>query len=163
MIKVVKTAAVPLVLVAVAAIFAVLAVFQFAAHRAAEAARAEDAVILGAANSGLNAMLSVRESSAAEDVRNVLDHSTGAFAKDFEARSSSFVSVVQAAKVVTQGQVVAAGIESRNGDSATVIVAASSTVTNAAGAANESRNWRLRVTMTEHEGTYKMSKVDFVA
>lgn len=163
MIKAVKSAAFPLVLVAVAVIFAVLAVVQFDGHRTAQAARAEDAAILGAANSGVNAMLSVRESSAAEDVRAVLDHSTGAFAKDFEARSSSFVSVVQAAKVVTQGQVVATGIESRDGDSATVIVAASSTVTNAAGAKNESRSWRLRVTMTEHEGTYKMSKVDFVA
>lgn len=162
MVKAVKTAAFPLALVAVAVVFAVLAVFQFTEHRAAEAARAEDAMILGAANSGVTAMLSVRESSATEDVRAVLDHSTGAFAKDFEARSNSFVSVVQAAKVVTRGQVVAAGIESRDGDSATVIVAAASTVTNAAGAANESRSWRLRVTMTENEGTYKMSKVDFV-
>ncbi|NMN93766.1 hypothetical protein [Antrihabitans stalactiti] len=132
-------------------------------HHDASDQRGQDAAILSAANSGVTAMISVRDSSAADDVNKVLDLSTGTFKKDFEARSRSFIGIVQQAKVVTQGQVVAEGIESRDGDSATVLVSATSSVSNAAGANNESRSWRLRVTMTDDGGQYKMSKVDFVA
>lgn len=64
---------------------------------------------------------------------------------------------------MTTGEVLAQGIEARADGSATVLVAAASSVSNAAGAANETRSWRLRVTMTEDSGLYKMSNVEFVA
>jgi Mce-associated membrane protein len=35
-------------------------------------------------------------------------------------------------------------------------------ITNSAGAKDEPRAWRLRVTVTEDGGQYKMSKVDFI-
>ncbi|MBJ8344673.1 hypothetical protein [Antrihabitans sp. YC2-6] len=151
------------VLIAVAVTFTALAGAQLRDHHDAEEALANDAAILSAANSGVTAMISVRDNSAADDVAKVLDQSTGAFKADFEQRSESFISVVQEAKVVTQGEVVASGIESRDGDSATVLVSATSTVSNAAGADNETRSWRLRVTMTDDDGAYKMSNVEFVA
>ena len=47
-------------------------------------------------------------------------------------------------------------------DSAVVLVAATSEVTNAAGAKEESRAWRLSVTVTRVDGELKMSKVEFV-
>jgi Mce-associated membrane protein len=151
------------VLVAAALLFTVLSVALLKDHRSSEDRRSQDAEILSAAKSGVTAMISVRDTSAADDVKNVLDQSTGAFKKDFEARSQSFISVVQEAKVVTQGDIAAQGIESRDGDTATVLVAATSSVSNAAGATNETRSWRLRVTMTNDEGQYKMSNVEFVA
>jgi len=64
--------------------------------------------------------------------------------------------------VVTQGTVTAAALESMDEHSASVLVAASSRITNSAGAKDEPRMWRIRVTVTEEGGQYKMSKVDFV-
>jgi Mce-associated membrane protein len=70
--------------------------------------------------------------------------------------------VVEQSKVVTEGTVNAAGIESMAEHSALVLVSATSRVTNSAGAKDEPRQWRLRVTVTEDGGQYKMSKVEFV-
>ncbi|MEA1798279.1 MULTISPECIES: hypothetical protein [Rhodococcus] len=151
------------VLIIAAAMFAAFAGVLLHDHHEASHRIDQDASILSAANSVVTAMISVRDSSAADDVRKVLDQSTGAFKNDFEARSQSFIGVVQEAKVVTQGQVVASGIERRDSDSAVVLISATSSVSNAAGADNETRSWRLRVTMTDDDGQYKMSNVEFVA
>lgn len=149
-------------LVAVAAVFAVMAGLLLRDHHDAEAERTRDAAILSAARSGVTAMISIRDTSADADVQKVLDQSTGAFKEDFQARAESFIGVVREAQVVTEGEVLAEGIEARDTDSATVLVSATSTVSNAAGAANESRGWRLRVTMTDDGGGFKMSNVEFV-
>ncbi|MFI9408682.1 hypothetical protein [Nocardia gamkensis] len=146
-----------------AVVFAVLSVVALRDHQIAEHQRSTDAEILDAARSGVLAMVSIRDTSAPDDIAKVLEQSTGPFHKDFESRARSFISVVQEAKVVTTGDVIAQGIESRNGDSAEVLVYATSKVSNAAGAQNESRTWRLRVTMSDDGGRYKMSNVEFVA
>lgn len=161
--KVTKSSAAVTLLVAVAVLFTVLSAGLLNDHHRSEDQRTQEAEILSAARSGVTAMISVRDTSAAEDVQKVLDQSTGVFEKDFEARSQSFIGIVKEAKVVTQGDIVAQGIESRDGESATVLVEATSSVSNAAGATNETRSWRLRVTMTNDEGQYKMSNVEFVA
>jgi Mce-associated membrane protein len=49
-----------------------------------------------------------------------------------------------------------------NGDFALVLVAATSHITNAAGAKEEPRNWRLKVTVKDDGGQYKMSNVEFI-
>ena len=46
-------------------------------------------------------------------------------------------------------------------DEAVVLVAASTKVTNTAGAKDEPRNWRLTVHITREGDQLKMSKVDF--
>jgi Mce-associated membrane protein len=158
-----RTTGIAVLLVAVAAIFTAFSGVLVRDHQDAHDQRGTDAAILSAARSGVLAMISVRDTSAADDVKKVLDQSTGAFRKDFEARSQSFIAVVQQAKVVTTGDILAQGIEARADGSATVLVAATSSVSNAAGAANETRSWRLRVTMTEDNDLYKMSNVEFVA
>lgn len=64
--------------------------------------------------------------------------------------------------MVTQGTVNAAAVQSMDANSAVVLVAATSKITNAAGAKDEPRNWRLRVTVTDEGGQYKMSKLEFI-
>jgi Mce-associated membrane protein len=64
--------------------------------------------------------------------------------------------------VVTQGTINATAVESMGEHSASILVAATSRITNAAGAKDEARVWRLRVTVTEDSGQYKMSKLEFV-
>ena len=151
------------VLVAVAVTFAALAGVQLRDHHDAELLRTNDASILSAASTGVTALISMSDSSADEDIQNVLAQSTGTFQKDMEARSEKVVEVFKQAKVEQQGQVVAEGIQSRDGDSAVVLVFATSTVSNLAGAENESHRWSLRVTMTDDDGVFKMSNVEFVA
>jgi Mce-associated membrane protein len=114
------------------------------------------------ARQGVVNMTSLDFNRAKEDVQRVLDSSTGEFRDDFQQRAKDFASVVEKSKVVTQGTVNAAAIQSMDKHSASVLVAATSRITNAAGAKDEPRVWRLRVTVTEDGGQYKMSKVEFV-
>jgi Mce-associated membrane protein len=117
---------------------------------------------IAGAKQGIVNMTSLDFNRAKEDVQRVLDSSTGQFRDDFQQRAKDFVSVVEQSKVVTQGTVTAAAVESMDGNSASVLVSATSRITNSAGAKDEPRMWRLRVTVTEEGGQYKMSKVDFV-
>lgn len=115
-----------------------------------------------AARQGVVALTSLDFSRAEQDVRRVLEHSTGAFHDDFESRSQDFTSVIQQSQVATAGTVSSAAVESMTEDSAVVLVAATSQVTNSAGAQQEPRAWRLSVTVTREGDTIKMSKVEFV-
>jgi Mce-associated membrane protein len=117
---------------------------------------------IAGAKQGIVNMTSLDFNRAKEDVQRVLDSSTGQFRDDFQQRAKDFVSVVEQSKVVTQGTITAAAVESMDGNSASVLVSATSRITNSAGAKDEPRMWRLRVTVTEEGGQYKMSKVDFV-
>lgn len=117
---------------------------------------------LAAARQGVVNMTSLDFNKAKEDVQRVIDSSTGQFRDDFQQRAKDFTTVVEQSKVVTQGTVNAAAVQSIDGNSALVLVAATSRITNAAGAKDEPRNWRLKVTVTDEGGQYKMSKLEFV-
>jgi Mce-associated membrane protein len=114
------------------------------------------------AKQGVVNMTSLDFNRAKEDVQRLLDSSTGEFRDDFQQRAKDFVSVVEESKVVTQGTINATAVESMGEHSASILVAATSRITNAAGAKDEARVWRLRVTVTEEGGQYKMSKLEFV-
>ena len=114
------------------------------------------------ARQGVVNMTSLDFNRAKEDVQRLLDSSTGEFRDDFQQRAKDFASVVEQSKVVTQGTVNAAAIQSMDEHSASVLVSATSRITNSAGAKDEPRVWRLRVTVNQDGGQYKMSKVEFV-
>ena len=128
-----------------------------AAERAQRAAN-----FVAGARQGIINMTSLDFNRAKEDVQRVIDSSTGSFRDDFQQRAKDFTSVVEQSKVVTQGTVSSAALESMDEHSASVLILATSKITNAAGAKDEPRIFRLRVTVTEDGGQYKMSKVDFV-
>ncbi|WP_280473788.1 hypothetical protein [Nocardia asiatica] len=115
-----------------------------------------------AARQGVVALTTLDFNRAKDDVQRVLDNSTGSFRGDFQARAADFTTVVQQSQVTTEGKVNATAIESMTEDSAVVLVAATSQVTNSAGARQEPRAWRLSVTVTRDGEQLKMSKVEFV-
>lgn len=117
---------------------------------------------IAGARQGVVNLTSMDFNKAKEDVQRVIDSSTGQFHDDFQARAKDFTTVVEQSKVVTQGTVNAAAVQSINGDAALVLVAATSHITNAAGAKDEPRNWRLKVTVKNDGGQYKMSNVEFI-
>jgi Mce-associated membrane protein len=131
--------------------------------REATERRQRAANFVAGAKQGVINMTSLDFNRAKEDVQRLLDSSTGEFRDDFQRRANDFVSVVERSKVVTQGTINATAVESMDQHSASVLVAATSRVTNAAGAQDEARAWRLRVTVAEEGGQYKMSKLEFVA
>jgi Mce-associated membrane protein len=123
-------------------------------HRAAEFA--------AAASQGVVSLTTLDFNRAQEDVQHVLDTSTGPFKDDFYTRAQDFIKTVQDSNVVTKGTVNATAVESMHDDSAVVLVAATSQITNGTGAQKEPRAWRLSVTMTREGEQLKMSKVEFV-
>jgi Mce-associated membrane protein len=99
---------------------------------------------------------------AQEDVNRILDNSTGEFRDDFKNQAAIFAKEAQDSRVVAEVTVDFAAVESMTKDSATVLVAATSRVTNVTGAKQEPRSWRLSVNLLSDGGRVKMAKVEFV-
>lgn len=131
-------------------------------HRGVETDRQRASEFTAAARQGVVNMTSLDFNNAKAGVQRILDSSTGEFKADFSSRASDFIKVVQESKVVTKGTVNLSAVQSMSEDSAVVLVAATSEVTNAAGAKNDPRAWRLKVTVNRDGGVLKMAKVEFV-
>jgi Mce-associated membrane protein len=124
--------------------------------------RQETAAFVAAAKQGVVNMTSLDFKKAKADVQRVIDSSTGEFRDDFQKRAGDFTTVVEQSKVVTEGTVKATAVESVDKDSAVVLVLGNERVTNAAGAKDEPRSFRLRVSVARDGDQIKMSKVEFV-
>jgi len=107
-------------------------------------------------------LTTINYTQADTDVARILDAATGTFHDDFEKRSQPFIDVVKKAQSVTEGTVTAAGVESVEGNQATVIVAVSVKTTNAGVADQQLRGWRMRLSVEKIGDTAKVSDVQFV-
>jgi Mce-associated membrane protein len=124
--------------------------------------RQRAAAYVAAARQGVVNLTSLDFNKAKEDVQRVLDIATGPFKDDFQRRAEDFESVVKDSKAVTEGSVAATAIESMNHDSAVVLVLANERVTNIAGAKDQPRTFRFRVSVVHDGDQLKLSKVEFV-
>lgn len=132
-------------------------------HRNAVAERHRTAEFAAAARQGVLSLMTMDFNHAKDDVQRLLDNSTGQFRDDFQSRADDFTKVVQESKVVTKATVNATAVQSMaDSNSAVVLVSATSEVSNATGAQNQPRAWRLSVTVTRDGGQIKMSRVEFV-
>jgi Mce-associated membrane protein len=159
--RILKFLAVGLSLVCTAALIT-LSVLMVINHRHQAAEQQRRAEFAAAARQGVVTLMSLDYNKAKEDVQRIIDNSTGQFKQDFQNQAEDFAKVAVESKAVTETTVTAAAVESMTDDTATVIVAASSKVTNAAGAKQEPRSWRLSVNLARDGGQMKMSKVEFV-
>jgi Mce-associated membrane protein len=100
---------------------------------------------------------------ADEDVKRVLDSSTGTFYDDFQARAQPFKEVVKQAKSKSVGTIAEAGVETENEDGAEVLVAVTVRTSNAGAAEQEPRAWRMRITVQKVGDEAKVSNVRFVS
>ncbi|MEB3020851.1 mammalian cell entry protein [[Mycobacterium] crassicus] len=99
---------------------------------------------------------------AESDVQRVLDSATGNFYDDFSRRSQPFIEVVKAAQAKSVGTVTEAGIESAGADETHVLVGVTVRTTNASGADQVPRSWRMRISLTQVDAQPKISNVAFV-
>ena len=151
---------------AVIVIVALLAasVYMVIEHRNASQRRQRVAEFAAAARQGVVTLTSLDFNNAKAGVQRVIDDSTGSFRDDFQKMAGDFTKVVEQSQVVERGtvQAVAVDLNSMTNDSAVVLVASTSEVTNAAGAKQDPRHFRLIVTLARDGGQLKMSKVEFV-
>jgi Mce-associated membrane protein len=153
-----------LTIAAIVAICALLGISGWMAwhHHNVVQERQRAAAYIAAARQGVVNLTSLDFNKAKEDVQRVLDSATGAFRDDFQKRAEDFESVVKDSKAVTEGSVAAAAVESMNNDSAVVLVLANERVTNIAGAKDQPRTFRFRVSVVHDGDQLKVSKVEFV-
>lgn len=124
--------------------------------------RQRAAAFIATARQGVINLTSLDFNKAKEDVQRVLDIATGEFKDDFQKRAEDFAAVVKDSKAVTEGSVTAAAVESMNNDSAVVLVLDNERVTNIAGAKDQPRTFRFRVSVVHDGDDLKVSKVEFV-
>ncbi len=149
---------------AVVAICGLLAAsgFMLWTSRQETARQATDAEYAAAARQGVVNLMSLDFNQGEADLQRLIDSTTGDFRADFEASKDDFLTVMNESKVVTEADVRATAVEKTGEDTATVLVAASSKVTNSAGAEQNPRAWRLSIDVARDNGQVKMSKVEFV-
>jgi Mce-associated membrane protein len=149
---------------AVVAIVALLGASGWMAwqHQRVVKERQRAALYVATARQGVINLTSLDFNRAKEDVQRVLDIATGEFKDDFQKRAEDFASVVKDSKAVTEGSVAQTAVESMNKDSAVVLVLANERVTNIAGAKDQPRTFRFRVSVVHDGDDIKVSKVEFV-
>jgi len=140
----------------------VLSGMMLSEHASVDAQRAHDDQIVEGALAGVTALLSIDHSRAREDVQRVLDRSTGSFREDFAKTADDFVATAETQKVITVAKVKAAALESADSEGGVVLVAVNSEVTNAAGAKEDPRPFRMSVTVVRDGAQFKMSSLEFV-
>jgi Mce-associated membrane protein len=131
-------------------------------HQRAVADRQRSAAFVAAAKQEVINLTSLDFNKAKEGVQRILDNATGEFRDDFQRRADDFASVVQDSKAVTTGNVVAAAVESMDRDSAVVLVLANERITNIAGAKDDLRPFRFRVSVARDGDQMKISKIEYV-
>ena len=158
-----KTVGASLTVICIAALLAASAYMAWE-HRNASRQQQRVAEFAAAARQGVVTLTSLDFNNAKGGVQRILDDSTGAFKDDFQKMANDFTKVVEESKVIEQGtvQAVAVDVDSVTNDSAVALVASKSEVTNAAGAKQDPRSFRLIVTLSRDGDQLKMSKVEFV-
>lgn len=155
-----KYAAVILAVIGIAALASTSA-WIVVKHRQAEHQRDLSAQFSAAARQGVVSLMSLDFNRAKEDVQRIVDNSTGQFREDFQNQAEEFAKVAESSKVVTAANVTATAVQTMTEDTADVLVAAASTITNAQGAKEDPRSWRLIVSVARDGDQIKMAKVEF--
>ena len=109
-------------------------------------------------------LMSIDYNTAQDSVQRVLDGSTGRFRANFADTADDFVKALKDEKIITKATVNDAAVESMTGDSAVVLISATSQREGPKAPKDQQqpRLWRVVVTLEREDGQIKMSGVDFV-
>ena len=131
-------------------------------HRQETATQQRTAEYVAAGRQSVVTLMSLDFNKAQADVQRIIDNSTGEFRQDFQDEAANFAKVAQDSKVITQVEINSAAVKTMTDTTATVIVSATSRITNSQGAKEDPRSWRLSVDLAREGDQIKMSKVEFV-
>ncbi|WKG05968.1 hypothetical protein [Mycolicibacterium sp. HK-90] len=131
-------------------------------HQQTDREQQRRAEFSAAASQAAVTLMSIDSATAQDNVRQIIDNSTGQFKDDIQSSAEDLVKAAQDSNATTKATVRASAVQSMDADSAVVLVSSATTVSNSAGANQQPRNWRLSLTMVKDGGQIKMSKVEFV-
>lgn len=135
-----------------------LGIRTYQSHRA----ELQRVLLVQAARQGALNLTTIDYEQVESDVQRVLDSATGNFYDDFSRRSQPFIEVVKAAQAKSVGTITEAGIETDDDDETKVLVGVTVKTTNAGGAEQTPRAWRMRISVTQVDSQPKISNVAFV-
>ncbi|MFC7675398.1 hypothetical protein ACFQWH_20075 [Mycolicibacterium sp. GCM10028919] len=142
--------------------FVAAGVYMTLHHQRVVTQQERSAEFAAAARQGVVTLMSLDFTRAEEDVQRIIDNTTGDFRKDFEGQAEIFTQVAQESKVITEATVNSVAVASMTQDTATVLVAVTTNVSNAASQEQQPRSWRLSVDVARDAGQIKLAKVEFV-
>jgi Mce-associated membrane protein len=131
-------------------------------HRQALQRDEQSTAYATAARQGVVNLMSLNFNHSQDDLQRVIDSTTGPFHDDFEKSKNDILTVMKESKVVATSEVKNTGVESMDGNSAVVLVVATSQVADSASQQPTPRAWRMSVTVNKESDGIKMSKVEFV-
>ena len=138
---------------------AVVATSTYLGDRSRESHRE---ALVEAAGDGVLALIDVHTDTTEDDLAQLRERSTGAFAQELGDSADGLAASIRDAAVNSDGRIDSAALVSESGESGVVIVAASSQVGNVDSPTATPRSYRLRVTIDEVDGRMLMSGVEFV-
>jgi Mce-associated membrane protein len=119
--------------------------------------------VAGAARAEALAFLTVDHRDMDPLIDAVLSGATGGFAKQYASQRRTLTSEAVRTEATSTPEVVALGVGDQDDDSATVLVAANSTVTNAStGDDGQVRYYRLRLRLVREDDRWLTSDLQFV-
>ena len=118
--------------------------------------------VAGAARAEALAFLTVDHRTMDVVVERVLDGATGEFKEQYESQSRRLTREAARTRATSAGEVVALGVSQLGKDSATVLVAANSTVTNTRTEEPQVRYYRLELGLVRQDGRWLTSSLRFV-
>jgi Mce-associated membrane protein len=132
-------------------------------HKAAQL-RQSAAEFAAAARQDVVNLMSMDFNKAKESVQRVLDGSTGKFRANFDETSDEFIKALQDEKIFTTATVNDAAVDSMAGDSAVVLISATSQREGKQAPKDQQqpRVWRIVLTLEREGDQIKMSGVEFI-
>ncbi len=130
---------------------------------AAEIQKAYGAV-LASARAEAEAFVNIRYDDAEASIERVREGATGEFQKQYDTSTDSVIAVLEQNESVMDGEVVWAGVNDMDGDSARVFAYTSGTVSNLqTGGEPVERNFRLQLDLVLVDGEWLTNNLEFVA
>lgn len=109
------------------------------------------------------AFLAIDHTKMDEVTQRVLDGATGEFKKQYQQSVKALTDAAVEQKSIARGKVSEVGLGEVDADSATVFVAASSKVKNSGTDGKfEDRSWRIKLTMSNEDSRWLISRLEFV-
>ncbi|MFC7496214.1 MULTISPECIES: hypothetical protein [unclassified Nocardioides] len=119
--------------------------------------------VLAAARAEVEAFVNIDYRKAQESIDAVAAGATGDFAKQYDSSTKEVLKILTRAKSVMDGEVLWAGVVDADGDSASVIVATTGTVSNTStGGKPVARQFRIKVDLVRESDDWLASNVEFV-
>ena len=115
-----------------------------------------------AARQGVTTLMSIDPNHARESIQRIIDASSDPMKTQIAAMSSLMVKTAEDSKVSSTVNVEAVAVESLTDNSAVVLVAAKSDVTDPDNKKRPPQPWRVTVDLVREGNQLKMSKVEFL-